>query len=197
MERWIIILGGFEIVGGGIVTAYPEFLPQWIGFVAIAIGVLTISYGVWGTDRPRPAYYGSPLRNAWLWNWNVRISASAILPLSRLVPLRRAAQIAYEKTRGSAAAMMAERPIGQELPNPLTWFANALTGKNNQEIALYGMRPHSTKLEIVPPDLLKSCGFSNDVDALIEHTSRRIQYQNLHMKKADLGRRIRDIRSWR
>lgn len=45
MRGWITVLGGVEILGGGALTVWPE-LPNWIGYLVMLIGVLTIAWGL-------------------------------------------------------------------------------------------------------------------------------------------------------
>ena len=73
MERLIAIIGGVEIIAGGIMSAFPELLPQWISLVIVALGTVTLGYGILGFKNKGVAYYGSPQRNKWLWNWGVKI----------------------------------------------------------------------------------------------------------------------------
>ena len=51
MERMFIVLGGIEVVVGGIVTVWPES-PEAFGYIAIVIGIATILYGVFKGRSP-------------------------------------------------------------------------------------------------------------------------------------------------
>ncbi len=188
MGRWIVILGGIEIVGGGIVTAFPEFLPQWVGFIAIAIGVGTIAFGVWGANRPRPAYYGVPTPDKWIWNWNVRVGATNLFPMGRIVSLHKAARIAYEKTHGTKAAEVAEK---LNPDNVLEYYAHALF---NGSTTLFGSRHPSTKLGVVPNDEYGRCGFNDDLSAIRRHGDDRNLYENIYIRRSDLRRLIKELR---
>ena len=192
MERWVFILGGVEIIVGGLVTALPTFVPQWVGFPIMAIGILTIAYGVLTANKPQPAYYGTPTPKAWIWNWRVAVIASSIFPLSRLIPLRQAAQMTYDKTRGSTAAIAAEREGGPE--EILSWYSHALTGRDGA--TLYGKKPPSTKFEIVPRENMGQYHFIEQFSAVAYHGKQEPVYENLMIKKTDLKRRARVIKSW-
>lgn len=47
MHRFILLLGGIEIFIGGVMTAWPYLLPQWVGLVLMGIGVLTVGWALW------------------------------------------------------------------------------------------------------------------------------------------------------
>jgi hypothetical protein len=51
LASWLLLLGGIEIVLGGLMTAYPTLLPQWAGLVIVGIGVLTIVAAVTNIGR--------------------------------------------------------------------------------------------------------------------------------------------------
>jgi len=46
-ERILQVFGGLEIIFGGYMTAYPQWESQWIGFVVMGIGVLTVAFALW------------------------------------------------------------------------------------------------------------------------------------------------------
>lgn len=48
LERILLGLGGIEIVLGGLMTAYPLWLPQSVGLIMVAIGVITVVAAVLG-----------------------------------------------------------------------------------------------------------------------------------------------------
>lgn len=193
MERWIIIGGGATVIVGGLGTILPQLIPQWIGIFIVVMGAATMMYGFFVAGRPKPAYYGTPMPDAWIWNWQIRCQGNYILPLSRLTPLKECARVAYEKTRGSNAAEMAERqPDGRE--GILSWYAHALTARG--DTTLYGKKPPATKYEVVPNENMGKYHFVESLSAVAYHGKTKLEYEDLRLKRSGLRRKIKDIKSW-
>ena len=193
MERWIIIGGGAVGIVGGLVKPYPQLIPEWIWIFVVLISVATMMYGFFVVGRPKPAYYSTPKPDAWIWNWQIRFQGNYILPLSRLTPLKECARVAYEKTRDSNAAKMAERqPDGRE--GILSWYAHALTKRG--DTTLYGKKPPATKYEVVPNENMGKYHFVESLSAVAYHGKTKWEYEDLRLKRSELRRKIKDIKSW-
>jgi hypothetical protein len=106
-----------------------------------------------------------------------------------LIALKEAATIAYEETRGTAVAGVAERMSGGDV---LGYYAQALFNKNT---TLYGTYPPSRKLEAVSNEESTGCVFSADYDALRRHNEFQNLYENLQIRRSDVDRRIAELKS--
>ena len=112
---------------------------------------------------------------------------SPLVDADALVPLKEAATIAYEETRGTRIAEIAERMTDGDV---LGYYAHALFGGDT---TLYGKHPPSRKLEAVPKEEYGRCGFSNDYSALRRHGKSRNLYEGLQVKRSDIDRRIAEL----
>lgn len=116
-------------------------------------------------------------------------------PADRLIPIREAAILAYELTRGSKAALMAERD-GNKNPEPiLYYYANALV-RNSGGIALFGARPPSRQIEEIPSGAIPSYSFSDDLTAVTQSGAFGTKYENLQVREKDVISRASVIKGW-
>ncbi len=104
------------------------------------------------------------------------------------VPLRDAAVTAYEETRGTEAATIAE---GLNRDDIVGYYAYALFKGDKM---LCGKHPPSQKLELVPKEEYGRCGFSDDYRSLRRHGDNRNLYEDLQIRRSDLMRRIAELK---
>jgi hypothetical protein len=104
------------------------------------------------------------------------------------VPFPEAALMAYEETRGTKAAAIAE---GLNRDNVLGYYAHALFDGST---TLYGKHPPSRIIEPIPNEEKARCGFSDDQSALRRHGEDRNLYEDLQIRHSDLSRRIKELR---
>ena len=188
MERTIIILGGVAIVVGGVMKPFPILLPQWVWVPLTGIGVLTIVYGVFKPRRPSPAYYGVPSPDKWIWNWSAPIIFERAWPLSRIVPLKKAARLAYEATKGTEVARAAEAANF----DVLGYYCNALFDGST---TLLGNRPPSMKLEAIPDEESNRGGFTDNYSAFRRHGADKNLYEGIHIRRSDIRKRVKNMRA--
>jgi hypothetical protein len=131
---------------------WPQGMLQIIGFAGIPANVSRL----WGAMMwPGahvagwvPAILGLSLIAFANWQW----ITDRIL-LRGYISLRQAARRAYEATRGSEIAEMAERPIGRDTSvtpdDILSWYCHHI----RREIQIFGSRPPSLLLEEIPSKL--------------------------------------------
>ncbi len=104
------------------------------------------------------------------------------------VPLKEAATTAYEETRGTKAAIIAE---GLNRDDILGYYAYALFKGSKM---LYGKHPPSRKLEPVPKEEYGRCGFSDDYSSLRRHGEDQNLYEDLQIRRSNLLRRITELK---
>ena len=104
------------------------------------------------------------------------------------VSLHEAALTAYEETRGTKVATIAE---GLNSDNVLGYYAHALFDGST---TLYGKHPPSRILEPIPNVERSRCGFSSDQSALRRHGVNRNLYEDLQIRRSDLLRRITELK---
>ena len=104
------------------------------------------------------------------------------------IPLKEAATIAYEETRGTQAATIAE---GLNRDDILGYYAYALFKGSRM---LYGKHPPSRKLEPVPKEEYGRCGFSDDYSSLRRLGEDQNLYEDLQLRRSDLLRRITELK---
>jgi hypothetical protein len=109
------------------------------------------------------------------------------------IPLPEAATRAYEETRNSKAALMAEQDGSHAI---LNWYGYALIGKTFDAIPIYGQRPPSRRLERVPPSVFPSSALADHATKLTERVYSQIRFTNLATLREGLEDRIQEIRSW-
>lgn len=187
MKWWLSILIGFGLLA--VELAIPQIWPTapdlvwravlWGGSGFVLIGLLL---GARELHKTNPSSAGR-----WLPMWSIEFRPKSIYPYRRLIPLGEAARIAYEETRGTVTAMVAERM--SDKGEVLRYYTHALTLLEG--VTLYGVHPPSTKQEPVPASLLKSGVFTDDGSAFRHHHEKLPEYAELMILKADLRRYIR------
>ncbi len=155
----------FAVLG---VIADPKLLEalQWGAVAAVAV----VSAGLY---------------NVFAWRFPKR--KIPLVDTDAYVPLKEAATIAYEETRGTRAAIIAE---GLNRDDILGYYAYALF----QDSTLYGKHPPSRKLEPVPKEEYGRCGFSDDYSSLRRHGENQNLYEDLQTRRSDLLRRITELK---
>ena len=143
--------------------------------MALAFGTVWVTYRLARVGIPETASNGSLDKQS--------------EPSDSYISLEEAATIAYEETRGTRVAAIAER-ISDD--NVLAYYAYALFSGTT---TLYGNHPPSRKLEPIPNEERGRCGFSNDLQALRRHGKNRNLYENLQIKRSDVNRRIAELKS--
>lgn len=161
-HMWEIALTLFiEFVGLGMQIAFPE-IPREIGFLIMGLGVVPLVWLLVKHKIPKVTFWWS------------------------LINLNDAATIAYEKTRGTRIAEIAE---AMDTGNILGYYAYALFDKT-----LFGKRPPSRKLEAIPRDERKRCSFANNYSALKRTGSDQILYDDLQIRKVDIASRVAELK---
>ena len=112
--------------------------------------------------------------------------------IRRLIPLQDAARIAYAKTRGTKAALQAERPINNEA-KVLMHYGHWLTMKG--DIPVYGFCEPSRTIERIPNDRVRRDLISDDATRLTPTFKGATPYTGLAIERRDLRRKIPWIRS--
>lgn len=167
---------------------------EWIwaaraGFITLAIAVFIVMFIV-------PAV----ARSALLFTWQYRPEERDWAPLRRVISLRDAAQLSYEKLRGRTLSAQ-KLPIkfadmkfeGQS--NPVSWLGVAILGRG--EIPVFGRHPPSTKLELVPEILVRASGtLSDDADSIHLYGEETPEYESLVIKCRDFSRRLKVVKGW-
>ena len=109
-------------------------------------------------------------------------------PENEYIGMKEAATIAYEETRGTKAAEIAESVNRDDV---LGYYAHALF---NGTTTLYGTHPPSQKLEEIPNEEYGRCRFEDDYSSLRRHSEQRNIYENVQIKRSDLERRIQELK---
>lgn len=159
------------VVGHKVLSVMSGWLPWW-GWALVGMALLT----------------GLSIEYAYRTNGATLDKQSE--PSDSYISLKEAATIAYEETRGTRVADIAERLSGDD--NVLAYYAYALFSGTT---TLYGNHPPSRKLEAIPNEERGRCGISNDLQALRRHGKNRNLYENLQIKRSDVERRISELKS--
>lgn len=184
--HWITLLGGLEIIGGAAMTRWPETPDGLIYFLFVA-GVITVIYGARGIWLTRTA--ASKIRHKnWMRMWHLQRGDR--WPFRRILPMQQAAAIAHEKTDETLYASTAERFATDD---PRTIFALALW--NDGANQLYGTKRRSRMLREIPNDEHGQLGFYEGGKVLKRHGDDQIYFDNVHIKRADMKRRIKEMKA--
>ena len=180
----LAIIGMAAGVVGEAASSYLPNTPPWIWGIVFWAGIAVIAgavvWGFWSHAQAKK-------QTRWLRMWDARFDRRDTWPYRRVVPMEEAARIAYEQTRDTLSAKAAER----DAESILGYYATALwDGVTN----LYGVRPPSTKLELVPDIEANRCGFIDDGAAIKRHGAKEVLYDKLYFKKSDLRRRIKELK---
>ncbi len=135
-------------------------------------------------------------RTYWLPMWRLDAISLKTAPFRRLILMKRAAQIAYEKTQGSVLAEAAEysaRDLKQSYDGILTYYAWALVGSGDA-MELWGRRPPSTRLEAIDgAKECPQCAFVDGGNSLKRYNDAEPRWTDLMIAKNQLGKRIKHI----
>ena len=156
---------------GGVFGGLPWYLTMFLGLSALAIGLVACNARLFRLPQG-----GGKITDE-------RLSQDA----DPYIPLKEAATIFYEETRGTRVAEIAERMTNGDV---LGYYAHALFDGNT---TLYGNYPPSRKLEAVPNEEYGRCGFSSDYNALRRWGRSQNLYEGLQIKRSDVDRRIAEL----
>ena len=138
--RWPIALAIIGIAAGIVSETAPLYLPgtpQWVwGLIFWCSIVAIVGAFAWGSVGAIRNKLGKPEHPRWFPRW--RQQGSGWPPFYRLVPLHKAAELAYKRTHGSLLGTAAERPISSgETPNPSQYLATYIVKtKKNASVRL-------------------------------------------------------------
>ncbi len=91
-----------------------------------------------------------------------------------------------------AAGMAEVQPGG-----PLGWYAIALVGQPQRDhIPVYGIKPPSRQKIEIPPGEFNTGGISDDGKSLKRWAEDTPRYIDLEIKRADMKKQIKEIKSW-
>ena len=187
-KRIIIVLGGAEIIVGGSYQLWPDIMPEWLSYLAIGVGVLTILYAIFGMGKQEKR---TPPVPTFLPMW--KFQANWWLPYRHLIPMKKAVKIAYKKTRNNLASKVAEEGFGGKLRIE-SYYANALA--NDGQTPIYGFKHGTERFVKIPPETFNRGTFSNDADSFSYFGEEQPRYVGLAMTKRELKKRIRAIKEW-
>ena len=179
VDRWIAtMIGAIESV------AFQA--PSWLGWTLAGAGGLLVM-----TIFEIAKHFGwLPLQSiARSREMTEQSSQSTTVGSDAYVSLKQAATIAYEETRGTQAATIAE---GLNRDYILGYYAHALF---NDSVVLYGKHPPSRQLEPVPNEEVRRCSFSDDYNSLRRHGENRNIYEGLKIRRTDLWQRITELKT--
>lgn len=198
----------------------------WVAVaVAILCVILLLGAGAWVLCRPlwrrerlemfvgngQSVVGASPARKRpWIrdpqWHWNKRL-----LPWLPLVTLGEAVDMAWRETQGTNVAAAAEANERDGNGTVKTYYAIALVGSRTRliddnpatfktehvtHLTVYGRRPPSRWLEVVPAREFAACSFSDDGNSITRYGEKQPRYIDLHVTKSELKNRISEIRQW-
>jgi len=167
VDRWIAAMIG-------IAESVAIQAPSWVGWTLTGMAGL-LAMAIWEIAKHR----------GWFpWGSTAVAITEEIDPF---VTLKEAATTAYEETRGTVVATIAE---ASSRDGVLGYYARALfKGKT-----LYGNRPPSRKPEAIPGDEYRRCKISDNQSVLRRRTDNTVLYENLQIKRSDLSLRIAELR---
>lgn len=169
----------------GLIIGTPQAFQENITWVASAVvaAILTIAWNFFNVGKGIKSW-GKRLQEK-SGKFDVRIASQADDPF---ILLHEAALMAYEETRGTRIAEIAE---GFNLDNVLGYYARALFDGST---TLFGKYPPSRKLEPIPNTEKGKCIFSPDLKGLQRHGTSRNLYEDLQIKRSDILRRITELK---
>ena len=118
------------------------------------------------------------------------ISGSAIIPGWR-IPLRQAAQRAYEALRNTEHGRMADSFQNEGPDGPLSYFAIAIS----REVPVYGKFPPSTRYEVIPEIEFRRCTFEHGGEALKRFQGDTPLYVDLTVTRLGLRKAIKRLKN--
>ena len=132
----------------------------------------------------------------WLPMWRLNAINLKTFPFRRLISMKRASQIAYEKTRGTVLADYAEhtaRDSKQGYDGILDYYAGTLVGSGNA-MELWGRRPPSTRLEAIDgAEEFPQCSFGDGGSSLHRYGDSEPRWTDIMVPKHQLKERIKHI----
>jgi len=184
-ESWA--LAGFGMAAAMVMTV----LGAWFASAVLIAGVIgmAISGVVLLRLMATRNQVGGTVRKHLIPTWSLSLDRSDRWPFRRLIPLSEAAQIALDKTQGTIHADLAKRLSPDD---PLSYFGHVLW--NDGYSQFYGTKPFQKTLSEVPAE---EAPRSHIVDqgATIKYVGTgKVVATNVHMKRADLRRRIKEIK---
>ena len=194
LQRVIVGIGGAEIVIGGSYQQWPDIMPEWLSYLAISVGVTTILYAIFGMGGPWSVFPSVREKlhiPVFLSMW--KFQTNGWLPYKRLIPMTKAVQIAYKKTRNNLASKVAEEGFGGKLRIE-SYYANALA--NDGQTPIYGFKYGTERFVKIPPKTFSSGTFSDDANSFSYFGHEQPGYVGLAIRKDDLKRRIKEIKDW-
>ena len=113
-------------------------------------------------------------------------------PFYRLVPLNKAAELAYKSTHGSLSAAAAEKPFSSgETANPSHYLATYIA--KTKKTPLFGYNSASGKLERINASILDSCAVSEDATELHQFGRDAPIYEGLSIKHTDFKKALLEM----
>ena len=177
------IVGLAAGAAGQVAPLYWPDTPAWVWgtifWAGIAVIVFAIVWGCWpsGNAPTKP-------ESRWFWAWKLSIQKEDAWPLLRLIPLKVAAQRAYDGTPGTLVEKMAEHPFSDSPAQPLPFYASHMTSA--REVGLYGRKPHSQRFGPVGHDMVAQGKFIDDLSSLVGRHSGERLYDDLCVKASDV-----------
>ena len=187
-KRFIIVLGGAEIIVGGSYQLWPDIMPEWLSYLAIGVGIVTILYAIFGMGK-KPKQ--TPPIPAFLSMW--KFQANGWSPFRRLIPMKRAVQISYKKTMDNLASKVAEEGFDGKLIIE-SYYANALA--DSGQTPIFGYKYGTKRFVQIPPETFNRGTFSDDADSFFYFGEKQPRYDGLAITKRDLKKRIKEIKDW-
>ena len=121
--------------------------------------------------------------------WRFELIRDDKWPIRRVLPLGKAAQIALNQLQGTTITLAAEK-LGT---TPIGYMTTALTDQGKTKLWATGR--YSTKLTPVPEDEAQKCAISDDGYSMTRWGESNSVYNNLHITRTDLNRRIKELRA--
>ena len=170
--------------------------PDWAPLVLIGL-IFWAAFLTFHELRTR-ADHGDEIPTLWLPFWEFSSLRDNPVLFRRLIPFKRAAEIAYKKTERKLVAKFAEaegRRGGKSDRNAmLEFYARYLLGSSQAEINLFGYRPPATRLEQIDPRYFPSCALIDGGNTLIQYSDPDVKWHPVWIMAKDLKRRLKEIR---
>lgn len=170
------------------------FPPTWQISLAYLGAILLALGGIGSFIR----HFAISKSSEYLHLWSLLgIRKAGWLPFRRAIPIRDAARIAYEVTRDSTFAAMAERTRRDHALEILGAYASAFYDEDRPEIWVFGKRPPSTRYEVVPHSMAAQLWFNDEVTGLKQlGGANELRYTDVAVTKLGLKRLIKIINGW-
>ena len=162
------IIGALAMMLGGLVVLSPDSI--WIGLLLILTGSLLL-----------------------FWEIYILFVGKGWIPAPKIA-LTKATLKAYERTEGKFAGLAAETTARDIDSDVHAWYAIAFT--NSMKAKLYGRKPPSRKLVVVPPKEIDRCGFKNEASELVRWLEKDPIYTELAITRAEFRRCLSELKKW-